>query len=261
MLKKVILLLLISMFLTACQKNAGNGNGETSAAITENVTETTDEVVIETTTKKDINEYKDCTTVIGNSFKELAENPNLIPVRMTGDFGKSYDTVEDLCSDSICVVRGKIIDLTYSDTGSSGKTFYSFAVEEVLWGGEIKEETIVTMYDCQGYVRLKTYREVYGNSYAEYEDEAEKTYMIYSFGEPLVQIGEEYVLFVQSKDASWEYAEVEGEFYRILAPYVGKFRLNEEGLYERYLPENDKQFYELIKPLSLEEIKEQLAGE
>lgn len=258
--KKVILLLLIGILLTACQKNAGNGNDETSAAITETITETAGEVVTETT-KRDISEYKDCTTVIGNSFQEIAENPNLILVWMTGEFSRSYDTIKDLRSDSICVVRGKIMDLTYSDVGSSGKTFYSFAVEEVLWGGEIEEETIVTMYDCQGYVRLKTYSEVYGNSYAEYEDEAEKTYLVYSFGEPLVQIGEEYVLFIQSKDASWEYAEVEGEFYRILAPYVGKFRLNEEGLYERYLPENDNQFYELARPLSLEEIKEQLAEE
>lgn len=254
MIKKLILLFFIFTLLTACQKN----NGISSNASNEVRTETTSEFMTDTTVEKDIGEYKDCTAVIENSFNEIAENPNLIPVWMTGDFRTSYDTIEDLYSDSLCVVRGQIVDLTYSDVNASGKTFYSFAVEEVLSGKDINAETIVTMYDCQGYVRLSTFREQNSGVYSEYEEEADKTYLVSSFGEPLVQIGEEYVLFIQSKDASWEYAGVEGEFYRILAPYVGKFKLNEDGLYERYLPESDRSLYQLTEPVTLEEIKRQL---
>lgn len=253
--KNLIVILLMSLMMAGCKRDMTSdmlyGTEETS-------TEIIAEIETQMEKKKDISEYEDCTATIKNSF-EVTENANLIPAWRTGCFSGSYDTVGDLCKGNENVVVGKIIDLTYIDPNGSGLTFYSFAVTEVLNGEEVKEETIITVYDCQGYCRLKTHTDIYGmNGYEDYEPELfDSTYLVTTFTEPLVQIGEEYVLFLGKQKHGWEEMGVEGDYYRVAAPYIGKYKLNEDGLYERYLSVEDL-IYIPNEPLSLDEIKRQI---
>lgn len=269
MFKKVLLLFIICILLVSCQKNnVSDDNVAISQSATEYVEENTAaeletiEAELVTTARKDISEYEDCTVVIpGGTFKEIAENANLIPDMITACFGYSYDTIEELYGHSQYAVRGKIVDLTYVEDKQFGVTAYSFAVKEVLSGEGIEPETIVSLIDNQGYVRLTTYRKVMGeNLYSQYSgEEADRTYLVRTSGEPLVEIGEEYVLFLFGERSIWGGEELEGNFYEIVSPFVGKFKLNEDGLYERSIPEYERHLYKLNKPLSLEEIKEQIA--
>lgn len=260
--RKIIVLLMFSMLLAACRKVGAQEAKETNM---ESSTEETKEILSEepdTPAPKDISEYEDRTIVIpGDSFKEIAENANLIPVMISTGSGYSLDTIEDLYRHSEHVVRGKIIDLTYTESGKFGATCYSFAIEEVLGGKEMEPETIVSLFDNQGYVRLKTYQEEMGSdAYSQYSgEEADRTYFVQTSGEPLVEIGEEYVLFLYGARSTWQGEETGGYYYEILSPFLGKFKLNEDGLYERFLPEYEKHLYQLAEPLSLEEIKEQIA--
>lgn len=174
------------------------------------------------------------------------------------------------------MIVGEIVDIQYNDDNAIAKTFCSVAVNEVIKGNDIIENSIISVMELQGYCRLSKFIQVYGDAhFPNYdEEEAETLCFMYSIeGEPLVQIGEKYVFFLSPKldkdsEDGEELDSIEGNYYITKATFMGRYKLNKEGLYQRYSPydgyyvEFDNQQRALLeeKPLTLEEIKDTVNG-
>lgn len=252
MYRYAVFVILISIMLSACQKE------QQQETTLDTVAETTS-AIAETSVQKDISAYEDRTALIPDSTKDLIANPifvfSLIP-----DADSRMVTIDELYRSSVSVVRGTITDHTYQ---SGGTIFYSFGVSEVLYGEQIEPETIITVCCEQGITPLTVYKENYPYSYPQFtKEEADRTYVMQSCGEPYAEIGEEYILFL-SDGHYFTANDITGNWYYTTYGYAGKFKLNEDGLYERTLPEFLTEViykHETIKadfePLGLEELKE-----
>ncbi len=217
--------------------------------------------IAETAAPKDISAYEDLTAVIPDSTKYLVENPififSLIP-DADSRLGVSQD---ELYQNSVSVVRGTITDHTYQ---SEGMIYDSFAVSEVLYGERIEPETIITVYCEQGITPLTLYQENHPGSYPQFtKEEADRTYVIQSFGELFTEIGEEYILFL-SDGHDFTTSSITGDWYYVTSGCAGKYKRNEDGLYERTIPEfltelnGSETINANLEPLSLGEPEEYL---
>lgn len=254
MYKYAVFAILISITLCACQKNQQQDIPLTTTA------EPTS-TIAETAAPKDISAYEDLTAVIPDSTKRLVENPififSLIP-DADSRLGVSQD---ELYQNSVSVVRGTITDHTYQ---SEGMIYDSFAVSEVLYGERIEPETIITVYCEQGITPLTLYQENHPGSYPQFtKEEADRTYVIQSFGEPFTEIGEEYILFL-SDGHDFTTSSITGDWYYVTSGCAGKYKRNEDGLYERTIPEfltelnGSESVNANLEPLSLGEPEEYL---
>lgn len=143
MYKYALFIILISVMLSACQPEKPP---EPTSGIPAETTFPTAEAAV----KKDISEYEDCTAVIPNSTKNLVENPIFIFSLIPDADSNLHTSFEELCRNSTGIVRGSVIDRTYQLEDADGTIWYSFAVSEVLYGEEIKPETIITVSCEQG---------------------------------------------------------------------------------------------------------------
>lgn len=252
--KYAVFAIFISITLCACQKNQQQDIPLTTTA------EPTS-TIAETAAPKDISAYEDLTAVIPDSTKRLVENPififSLIP-DADSRLGVSQD---ELYQNSVSVVRGTITDHTYQ---SEGMIYDSFAVSEVLYGERIEPETIITVYCEQGITPLTLYQENHPGSYPQFtKEEADRTYVIQSFGEPFTEIGEEYILFL-SDGHDFTTSSITGDWYYVTSGCAGKYKRNEDGLYERTIPEfltelnGSETINANLEPLSLGEPEEYL---
>ncbi len=252
--KYAVFAIFISITLCACQKNQQQDIPLTTTA------EPTS-TIAETAAPKDISAYEDLTAVIPDSTKRLVENPififSLIP-DADSRLGVSQD---ELYQNSVSVVRGTITDHTYQ---SEGMIYDSFAVSEVLYGERIEPETIITVYCEQGITPLTLYQENHPGSYPQFtKEEADRTYVIQSFGEPFTEIGEEYILFL-SDGHDFTTSCITGDWYYVTSGCAGKYKRNEDGLYERTIPEfltelnGSETINANLEPLSLGEPEEYL---
>lgn len=215
-----------------------------------------------------LDDYRNYTASI-NSQITIADTAKYSNVDIEACFSHKYMNVEEIAYAADNIVVGKIVDITYNDDNAIAKTFCSFAVSDVLKGEEIDANSIITVMEFQGYCRLSKFIEVYGDAhFPDYDEEtADTSYFVYSVeGEPLVNIGDEYVLFLSRRlDANSENGEkingMIGNYYITIATFMGRYKLNEEGLYERYSPyegfykENNFRMISEEEPMSLEEIK------
>lgn len=252
--KYAVFAIFISITLCACQKNQQQDIPLTTTA------EPTS-TIAETAAPKDISAYEDLTAVIPDSTKYLVENPififSLIP-DADSRLGVSQD---ELYQNSVSVVRGTITDHTYQ---SEGMIYDSFAVSEVLYGERIEPETIITVYCEQGITPLTLYQENHPGSYPQFtKEEADRTYVIQSFGELFTEIGEEYILFL-SDGHDFTTSSITGDWYYVTSGCAGKYKRNEDGLYERTIPEfltelnGSETINANLEPLSLGEPEEYL---
>lgn len=252
MYKHVVFVILICIMLSACQKE------QQTETISDTVTETPS-ATAETTVKKDISAYEDRTAVIPDSTKVLVENPIFVFSLIPDTDNRIGVSVDELYRNSVSVVRGTITDHTYQ---SGGMIYYSFGVSEVLWGEQIEPETIITVYFEQGITPLTLYKENHPYSYPQFtNEEADRTYVIESSGEPFAEISEEYILFL-SDGHSFSSNNITGNWYYVTSGYAGKFKRNKDGLYERTIPEflTELNVSETVKvildPLEPDELKE-----
>lgn len=249
MYKHIVLVILICITLSACQKE------QQTETISGTIAETPS-ATAETTVKKDISAYEDRTAVNPDSTKILVENPIFVFSLIPDTDNRIGVSVDELYRNSVSVVRGTITDHTYQ---SGGMIYYSFGVSEVLWGEQIEPETIITVYFEQGITPLTLYKENHPYSYPQFtNEEADRAYVIESSGEPFAEIGEEYVFFLSEGSPS---EDITGNYYSVTSGYGGKFKLNRDGLYERAVPELLKGLLsQFTNPLSLEELKEQIGN-
>ncbi|MCM1468330.1 MAG: hypothetical protein NC086_09290, partial [Alistipes sp.] len=230
-------------------------NAKTSETSPSNIAETT------AVTKEDILDLKDHTAEISGAFGIDMENAVFVPVLQTDPADPEayvYDTIDDLCFHSDNIVRGKIVDLAYRSDGHSERTvYYSVAVFDVFGGEQIQPGTVITVQeDTQGYIPLKSYREqVFPEAFSpKYEGEEENgVYLADTLDKPFAKIGEKYVFFLSTGSPS---EDIDGNYYSVTSGYGGKFRQNEDGLYERAVPEIMEGLLsaDCVRPQELEEL-------
>lgn len=254
MYKYAIFAILISITLCACQKNQQQDISLTTTA------EPTS-AMTETAAPKEISAYEDRTAAIPDSTKRLVENPIFVFSLIPDADSRLGVSLEELYQNSVSVVRGTITDHTYQ---SGGMIYDSFAVSEVLYGEQIEPETIITVYCEQGITPLTLYQENHPGSYPQFtKEEADRTYVIQSSGEPFSETGEEYILFL-SDGHYFTTSSITGDWYYVTSGYAGKYKRNEDGLYERTIPEfltelnGSESVNANLEPLTLEELKEYL---
>ncbi len=254
MYKYAVFAIIISMMLSACQTSPPQ---ETTL---DTIAETTT-AAPETAAPKDISAYEDRTAAIPDSTKHLVENPIFVFSLIPDADNRIGVSVDELYRTSVSVVRGTFTDHTYQ---AGGMIYYSFGVSEVLWGEQIEPETIVTVYCEQGITPLKLYQNTHPDSYSQFtKEEADRTYVIESSGEPFAEIGEEYILFL-SDGHNLSSNNIIGDWYYVTSGYAGKYKRNEDGLYERTVPEFlaeltvSESVKANLKPLERNELKEQL---
>lgn len=263
---KHLALLFFCVILTACS-NKTVGSKDTITIPDNQVTmeqTNTDEALSEENTvyEKSFDEYKDCTGEIRNTV-DISEEARFSTVGAMACLGNIYKNVAELYPAVKNIVVGEVVSVAYIDTDANARTYYSFAVTEVLKGNDIEKESIVTILELQGYCRLSQFVEKYGTAHFEDYDAAtaDSAYFIYTLsGEPMVQPGDKYVLFLgeQCED------ENASKYYVVQEAFIGKYQLNSEGYYERYSPEDC--YYEVVDektkavtreaPMTLEEMRE-----
>ena len=238
------------MFLSACQKEEIDWNDtKDDLQIIKNSLVTVVAEISKEPPKKDISEYKDCRAVIKSSIQP-APDEEVIDIGGRILCWIPPATVAESCKMAESVVAGVVLDLTYCDEGGEAKTFYSFAVTDVWKGSDVEEESIITILECQGYQRLseveKMYeKQGYHNWFSEYTSEQkERTYQLFTYvHEPLIEVGDEYILFLGEKE-NWDNKNyVEGDFFMLPAMYAGKYVRNEDGLYEQFFEYGDRDYY------------------
>lgn len=249
--KKIIFLMWICMlFLSACQKEEPDWtNRGSDLQITEIPLKTAATEADKEPPKKDTSEYIDCTAII-KSFIQPAPDEEVIDVGGRILCWIPPTTVVESCAMAENVVAGTVLDLTYCDEGGEAKTFYSFAVTDVWKGSDIEEESIITVLEFQGYQRLsevgKLYeKQGYHNWFSKYSsEEKERTYQLFTYvHEPLVQVGDAYILFLGGKE-NWDNEDyIDGDFFMLPAMYAGKYVRNEEGFYEQFFEYGDRDYY------------------
>ncbi|MDD6572027.1 MAG: hypothetical protein PUF12_06560 [Thermoflexaceae bacterium] len=227
--------------------------------------------------EKSISDYTNCAAQIIDSF-QIAENAEFFPcAAATYEFVYYPARIQDIyqCGYIENMVVGEVLDIVYYDKATFPYTIYSFAVTDVLKGMDIEKESIITVVETQGYRRLSRAEEIYAKSgYSPYSqfsaEEKEQNYEVFTFaGEPLVAVGDHYVLSLSGKMYNEEI--MKGYYFDASKlAFMGKYIENDEGKYERYISEGMRiervmEYYDPVTkeqylegPKTLEELKEAL---
>ncbi len=264
--KKILLsILVISMFggLTACGKQNSEPAQFSFNSYINSETIAKKDNVIEEVEKK----WKDNTVQFSNSF--TIEGRTIMQDMAVADFAVTYPDLESIYNGAANVVVGEVIDIQYTDDEAIPRTIYSFAVAETL-KGDIEENSLISISESNGYVRLSTFIEVFGT--AHYEDltdkEIENGIILQSLGgTPLPKAGEQYVVFLGEQKQE---GRISGA-YAVMGNFMGRYVLDQDtNLYSRFCPNEDPDLYTIYdsvtraviqeEPMSLSEIKEEILG-
>ncbi len=215
------------------------------------------------TSISDMSSTNDLTAEFCNTF-DISDKIVVQSMAIQGEFIKVFNDLESVYEEADNVVVGTVCDIQYTDDDAAPRTIYSFNVSETL-KGDIVPNSLISVGESNGYVRVSTYIDVYGTGYYVNlsEDEIENSVILQSIeGAPLPAVGEQYVVFLGNRKTEGRLAGA----YAIMGNFMGKYVLDcNSGLYTRYVPSSDPDFYNVYKsdrqssstehPMSLEEIK------
>lgn len=169
-------------------------------------------------------------------------------------FSKVYEDIPALAAEAAHIVVGTVQDLCYTDEDAAPRTVSTFLVTESL-AGDIAPNTLISLGESGGYVRLNTFIQVYGDDHFSglTQEEIQSTVFALSlFGAPMTEAGDQYVLFLTDKKAEGRMAGT----YGIIGGFQGKFILDPStGRYARW-PADD--LFQEEEPMTLEELKARL---
>jgi hypothetical protein len=168
-----------------------------------------------------------------NGYTQTAKTENASEGKATFhtsvSLAQSYGTVSELTYNSALVAEVKILGIDHIDT-SIDSTFYKAIVQDVVKQKEVKIEKDATIILKQGGV--ETEEEKKGVVEVDRED-------------PLMKVGEEYVLFLK------KHPSVENTFY-MTGSYQGKYKIQDNKVYSI---DNDSGVQRNIKDKDLLEFK------
>lgn len=272
--KKVIQILscvlLVASMIMGCANNADDGQNDLSELQTEKTgyempSDTLPEICESnnSTSISDMSNTNDLTAEFCNTF-DISDKIVVQSMAIQGEFIKVFNDLESVYEEAVNVVVGTVCDIQYTDDDAAPRTIYSFNVSETL-KGDIVPNSLISVGESNGYVRVSTYIDVYGSDYYAdlSEDEIENSVILQSIeGAPLPAVGEQYVIFLGNRKTEGRLAGA----YAIMGNFMGKYVLDcDSGLYSRYIPSSNPDFYYAYKsdnqsssterPMSLEEIK------
>jgi len=247
-----IVILLIAMVLTGCQS--------TSETLMESATEQTD-----SSPDVQIADYQISNSIIGS----FSVDDNAIPFGQSSslpDFATGYPDLISIFNSAPIAVAGTVIgEIQYTDDNAIPRTFYSLLVSDVF-KGNVEPNSTITIVESNGYVRLSTFVDVYGDDhFGELtQEQIDNEVLLDSLGNaPLPKTGERYVLFLAEPESDGRTANA----YAVFGNFRGKYIQNEQsGKYARYCPDGEEYLYTKIAdeievfevPLSFSEIKNTL---
>lgn len=256
--KKITSVLLLAALLAGCA-----GGAEGSAQAEEETGLPSVSTVVGETVEEE-RPLKDLTGSFRNTFS--IEGRKIFQNQMIGaDFAKIYRNIESLYHGAENIVYGTVRDIQYTDENAAPRTIYMFQVLDSL-KGEIPADSLVSIGESNGFVRLQTFIDVYGKDhFGEISEEEVENGVIQQSvaGAPLPETGDRYVLFLGEKHTEGRIAGA----YAVVGSFMGKYVLNPSTqLFARYQPSDDGDFYAVKdsatgaavreESMSLEEIKE-----
>lgn len=208
----------------------------------------------------------DNTATISNGFT-LEGKDIVLKSSADADFAETYPNLESIYEKATNVVVGSVEEIQYTDEDAIPRTIYSFLVNETLKGG-IEPHSKISVSESNGYVKMKTFIDVYGDAHFPdiTQDEIENGVLLQSLGNaPLPETGDEYVIFLGEQKQEGRIAGA----YAVIGNFMGKYVLDKStDLYSRFCPSDDSELYTVKapntravtkeQPMSLATIKEKL---
>lgn len=211
-------------------------------------------------------ELIDNTAKFSNSF--TVEGKAVIQdMAVAVDFGVIYPDLESVYNKASNVVVGEVMDVQYTDDEAAPRTIYTFAVSETL-KGDIAENSLISISESNGYVRMTTVLETYGMIPYENitDEEIENGVALQSLGgAPLPEVGDQYVVFLGEQKQEGRIAGA----YAVIGNFMGKYVLDQgTNLYSRFCPNENPELYAVHdsvtntviqeEPMYLPEIREEI---
>lgn len=149
------------------------------------------------------------------------------------------------------------MDVRYTDDEAAPRTIYTFAVFETL-KGDIAENSLISISESNGYVRMATVVEVYGVIPYEgiTDDEIENGVVLQSLGgAPLPEAGDQCVIFFGGGQK--QEGRIAGA-YAVIGNFMGKYVLDQDtNLYLRFCPSEKPDLYTVYDPVTKVAIQEE----
>lgn len=247
---KKYLLLTLFIFLLGNTAACGKQEGEPisppfdSGVVTENADN-----------RESVRELIDNTAQFSNSF--TVEGKTVIQnMAVAVDFGVIYPNLESVYNRAANVVVGEVMDVRYTDDEAAPRTIDTFAVSETL-KGDIVENSLISISESNGYVRMATVVEVYGVIPYEgiTDDEIENGVVLQSLGgAPLPKAGDQCVAFLGEQKQEGRIAGA----YAVIGNFMGKYVLDQDtNLYSRFCPSEKPDLYTVYDPVTKAAIQEE----
>lgn len=202
-----------------------------------------------------VRELMDNTAQFNNSFT-VEGKPVIQDMSVAVDFGVVYPNLESVYNTAANVVAGEVKDVRYTDDEAAPRTIYTFAVSETL-KGDIAENSLISISESNGYVRMATVVEVYGVIPYEgiTDDEIENGVVLQSLGgAPLPKAGDQCVVFLGEQKQEGRIAGA----YAVIGNFMGKYVLDQDtNLYSRFCPSEKPDLYTVYDPVTKAAIQEE----
>lgn len=265
--KKLLLCILVVFMLgsfTACGEQTNESIISSHNVSFESETTVNDDVANESM----VSELKDNTVQFNNSF--VIEGKTIIQdMAAAADFAVIYPDLESVYNGATNVVVGEVTNIQYTDDEAIPRTIYSFAVAETL-KGDIEENSLISISESNGYVRMSTFIETYGTAHFEdiTDEEISNGIILQSLGgAPLPEVGEQYIVFLGEQKQEGRICGA----YAVMGNFMGRYVLDQDtNLYSRFCPNEDPELYTIYdsvtraivkeEPMSLSEIKEEISS-
>jgi hypothetical protein len=216
--------------------------------------------------EESVRELIDNTVQFSNSFT-VEGKPVIQDMAVDADFGVVYPDLESVYNRAANVVVGEVRDVRYTDDEAIPRTIYTFAVSETL-KGDIEKNSLISISESNGYVRIATVVETYGMIPYEgiTDEEIENGVVLQSLGgAPLPKAGDQCVVFLGEQKQE---GRIEGA-YAVIGNFMGKYVLDQDtNLYSRFCPSENPDLYTVYdsatnaviqeEPMSLPEIREEI---
>ena len=272
----LVLALVCALGLVACYASDTDNTDPQTETVSNTSTEET--TLLHETESEDSNiEITDLTVRIDNSFS-VSESVVVCEIAADGEFATIYSDLQSIYSVAANVAVGTVTEIQYTDDTAIPRTVYSFHVSETL-KGTIQPNSLISISESNGYVRVSTFIEVYGQAifdelydggvFGGFTDMQVTDGVILQslYGAPLAEVGDQYILFLGKQKTE---GRIKGT-YVPMGNFMGKYVLDTNtNLYIRFFPLENPYFYAIEdsstgnilieQPMSLSDIKDSIAG-
>lgn len=164
-------------------------------------------------------------------ISQTKQNNLSMEVSSHADFGKTYDSIQDLVNNSDIVIEGKIIETNYFDDNQSTFTRSKIEVTKTF-NDKVKTGDIIYMLERGGITTKGKIHEYYPEKFKITEEEKNTPVQISFDGAPITKNNEHVLIFgVEQKPGFFGFNETT---YYPLNSHQGKFNIDKNNTVKRY---------------------------